>query len=283
VLGETVEFSGGTESTRLVTALAQLSATPEIHFVLVGGLAVAARLRTFHRATQDLDALVTAERSRFHTLTLETVTGATISDDRLSVEGVRVDVIEVDPTTTYQAIADLPEPIDRLFTAGHLYAHRDESPLTIRSSQAHATVRVATARALLVTKLHACHNPRRDPRKHSSDTLDVIQLGRQLVADDGGLAASEIPTVVRLLQRGASRSFVIGPTRWFGDSLPSDDQPQSAKLLRSPNYCSRTSRESVGTSRISPTDPDSSRVVGDLGLCKTSLPPVCGGLATCQV
>ena len=53
-----VEFASSPQAERLVTALSDLAANAFAPFVLVGGLAVAARLRTFHRATLDLDAVV---------------------------------------------------------------------------------------------------------------------------------------------------------------------------------------------------------------------------------
>ena len=200
--GDVVEFAEGPEPERLLTALGDL-ADHGGDFVLVGGLAVAARLRTFHRATQDLDALVDEDRARFRALTVEAVAGASVENGRLFVDGVEIDIIDIDPTTAFDAIEELSEPLDRLFTAGHLFAHRDGVELVLRSGTSVAVVTVASARSLLVTKLHAYVNPRRDPRKHPSDALDVFELGRQLVTgpDDH---YDGVPDVVR-----ASASWAV--------------------------------------------------------------------------
>jgi hypothetical protein len=191
-----VRFAADPEARRLVAAVAKLSATP---FVLVGGLAVAARLRVFHRATQDLDAVVGEERRRFEQLAVETVTGAAVSDGTLTVDGVNVDIIDIDPTVAFEDIADLDEPHDRLFVAGHLFAYRDAAAVTLIAGDRAAVVTVATTRALLVTKLGAYHSPRRDPRKHSSDGLDVYELGRILVTEAGVYAdvPATVPDVLR--------------------------------------------------------------------------------------
>ena len=195
--GEVVEFSDQAESLRLVAALANLTANQSQDFVLVGGLAVAARLHTFHRATQDLDALTADERERFQALTLKAVAGASLERGKLTVDGVQVDIIDIDVTTTYTDIAEITERIDQLFTAGHLFAHHDAVLLELRSRTTAATVKVASARSLLITKLHAYLNPRRDDRKYPSDAIDVVELGRQLVASDTNSYADDVPDLVR--------------------------------------------------------------------------------------
>lgn len=199
--GEVVEFSAQAASLRLVAALANLTANQPHDFVLIGGLAVAARLHTFHRATQDLDALVTDEHDRFQALTLEGVTGAVLEHGKLTVNGVTVDIIEIDATTAFTAIAELPERIDQLFTAGHLFAHNDAVSLELRSGTRVATVKVASARSLLITKLHAYLNPQRDDRKHPSDAIDILELGRQLVASDSSSYGDDVPDLVRTVAK----------------------------------------------------------------------------------
>lgn len=194
--GEVVVFADGPESTRLLGALERLATMTEIDFVLIGGLAVAARLDTFHRATQDLDALIDDDRGRFQQATLRAVASARIDAGNLSVDGVTVDIIDIDPTTPYAAIAELDEPLDRLFTAAHLFAHHDASSLEIRAGNQSATLRVASPRALLVTKLHAYLSPRRAQTKRSSDALDIYALGRQLVAGTPVPAPAALPRQV---------------------------------------------------------------------------------------
>jgi len=198
VPGEIVSFATSDDAKRLVGALRDLSAEGATEFVLVGGLAVASRLNTFHRATQDLDALTGDDRQHFSELAIDVIPGAAMRDADLFVDGVRVDIIDIDTHTPYSAIAELDNPLDQLFNATHLFAHTDAGPLTLTSGNIDATVRVASARSLLMTKLHAYLNPRRNRRKHPSDALDVYRLGSQLVADPPRpLADREIPDVVR--------------------------------------------------------------------------------------
>ncbi len=180
----TVAFAAGEEAALLVRALADLTGDAATDFALVGGLAVAARLSMFHRATQDLDALTTHDRDSFTDAVLATIVGASSKAGNLYVDDVRVDVIDVDAGTTYAAIAALAEPLDQLFTAAHLFAHQDSAALTLTCGDLTATVPVASARALLFMKLHAFLNPQRDTAKHSSDALDVYRLGSDLVANE---------------------------------------------------------------------------------------------------
>ena len=198
--GDLVVFADAPEATRLIHALADLRDNAEFDFVLIGGLAVAARLRSYHRATQDLDALTSLDRREFEHLAIETISGARMQQGHLLVAGVQVDVIDIDPTVPYPQIRDLPDPADRLFNAAHLFAHADATLLTVRSGADETTVLVASARSLLITKLHGYVNPRRDTRKHGSDALDIYELGRHLVAVDAAVrpyGSPQIPPLVR--------------------------------------------------------------------------------------
>lgn len=178
----TVEFAPDPQAERLVAAVAQLAADSPSPFVLVGGLAVAARLRTFHRVTQDLDAVVAEERQRFQQGAVEAIATARIDAGILTVAGVPVDVIDIDLGVPFEDILDLDDPHDRLFVAGHLFAYHDATPVALHAGRATARVNVAMARALLVSKLSAYSSARRDPRKRSSDGLDVYELARMLIA-----------------------------------------------------------------------------------------------------
>ncbi len=100
----------------------------------------------------------------------------------LTVAGVPVDVIDFDLGVSFGDVMDLVDPHDRLFTAGHLFAYQDATPVAIHAGCAIALVNLATSRALLVSKLSAYLSPRRNPRKHSSDGLDVYKLARMLIA-----------------------------------------------------------------------------------------------------
>lgn len=191
VSGEpTVLLAGSESATRLVTALHQL-ADVEPRFVLVGGLAVMARLAQAHRATQDLDTLVTGVG---FTRAVAMLPSGKVDGTKLSIAGINVDTIEVVPETTWVQIAALDTPLDRLFTAAHLWAMQTASPLRVIAGGSSALVPVANVAALLATKLHAYTSPRRNPDKQPGDALDVLELGRMLVQT--GTPSIDSPPVV---------------------------------------------------------------------------------------
>ena len=161
--GEIVSFAASDDARRLVSALRGLSAEGSTEFVLVGGLAVASRLDTFHRATQDLDALTGDDRHHFSELAIDVIAGAAMRDADLFVDGVRVDIIDIDPRARYSAIAELENPLDRLFNAAHLFAHTDASALTLASDGVDATVRVASARSAPRPSQTSVRRPRHLP------------------------------------------------------------------------------------------------------------------------
>lgn len=175
----TVVLAGSASADRLVAALAELTAV-EPGFVLVGGLAVMARLAEVHRATQDLDALVTGAEFTDAVVALR---GGELASGRLTISGIEIDRIEIPGDATWDEIEELHEPIDRLFTGGHLWAMRTAALLRITTEEAEAVVPVAVAPGLLATKLHAFSSPRRVARKRSSDALDVLRLGQLLVRE----------------------------------------------------------------------------------------------------
>jgi hypothetical protein len=207
----TVAFAPSPEAERLVAAMAELTTARPAPFVLVGGLAVAARLEVFHRATQDLDAVVAQERSRFQDLTVEAIGSATVTRGQLVVGDVPIDVIDVDLTTAYDDIAALDAPLDRLFTAGHLFAYRDAGAVELVCADARAVVRIASPRALLVSKLHAYLSPRRAPGKAPSDALDLLELGRLLVRHDRTDFDADVPAVVLAAARWAVADVAAAP------------------------------------------------------------------------
>lgn len=181
VSGEgSVVLAGSPAATRLVAALGELAAV-EPSFVLVGGLAVMARLSEAHRATQDLDTLVTGIG---FTKAVAMLPGGKSEQGVLSVGDVKVDTIEIAVDTTWDDIAGLDAPLDRLFTGAHLWAMQTATPLLIQAEDVSARVPVASTAALLATKLTAYTSPRRHPDKRPGDALDVLRLGRMLVQTD---------------------------------------------------------------------------------------------------
>jgi hypothetical protein len=205
-----VALGDGAPVAALVDALGSL-ADANVEFVLVGGLAVMARLATVHRATSDLDAL--SGDDDFVVVCAATIPNATLVNNRLIVDDVKVDAIIVDHDATFRAIGDAVDaPLDRLFAAGHRYALDDAHPIELVLTEKRARVLVATARALLVTKLHAYLSPRRDPAKGGSDALDLVRLGEAVVRAEPGerLAVGEVP------------ALVAGVARWGLGEVASD-------------------------------------------------------------
>jgi predicted nucleotidyltransferase len=189
-------------------------ATAEVDFVLVGGLAVMARLATVHRATSDLDAL--SGDDQFVLVCESTIPGATRVADKLVIDDITVDAIIVDGDVSFGAIeAAVDAPLDRLFTAGHRFALDDARPIDLIGSGRRTRVLVADARALLVTKLHAYLSPRRDPAKGGSDALDLVRLGELVVRQPTGrrLTSGEVPALVAQVARWGLEAVASDPAR----------------------------------------------------------------------
>jgi predicted nucleotidyltransferase len=224
VSGEPSELVGlGAATEPLVRALDALSGSG-LEFVLVGGLAVMTRLQTAHRATQDLDALNGDDE--FKVICARRGVGE-LAGDTLTVEGVKIDSISVDDTATWDSIAELDDPLQRLFVAGHLFAHHDVGVVRVVAGASQAEIAVASVRALLVTKLHAYLSPRRRPEKQASDALDVVRLA-ELVARqrDAPLRRGAVPDVVAaaaataLDEVAADRAKLIRRLRVIGAASP---------------------------------------------------------------
>jgi hypothetical protein len=122
VSGEILLIDGpGGLASRLVGALRRLAdEIPLSEFALIGGLAVMTRLGRVHRATDDLDAAAqsTADgQSRLSIL----VGGAESGRERRTVEGVKVDCIDVGPTMAVDLDPrHLPnDEFDRAFLLAH--------------------------------------------------------------------------------------------------------------------------------------------------------------------
>jgi hypothetical protein len=231
VSGEPSVFLVGPFTSRLVAALGDLTEV-EPRFVLVGGLAVMARLAEAHRATQDLDTLVTG--IGFTTAVAALPSGRS-EHGVLSVGNVKVDTIEIDLDTTWDEIAEVDAPIDRLFTGAHLWAMRTAAPLRISAGDAWALVPVASVAALLAMKLHAYSSTRRNPDKRPGDALDVLRLGRMLAqASDAEPVAA--PPVVADAVRWAitswheSPSEVVRRLRGLGAHAPRLDEAEVRAL-----------------------------------------------------
>lgn len=164
---------------RLIRGLAELGAAGHEPFVLIGGLAVMARLGERHRATIDIDTVSIGSPRR---VVIADATSAVRTSDRDEVTVDRIEIGDIDP-------AALPDdPRLRLFVLAHRWAFDTAGPvqLLVRGPggvDAGALVATATIPALLAMKLCAFAS-RRGPGqlpKQASDLLDLYRL--LLVAD----------------------------------------------------------------------------------------------------
>lgn len=202
------------EIERLIAVLRRLSElTPA--FTLVGGVAVVARLAEVHRATTDLDTV--SDGGQF-TEAVVALSPGPRPEGALFVDGVRIDAIEV-ADVDWGEIADVTDPGSQLFTAAHLWALKESSPVLIAAAGASALVSVAAPHALLATKLHAYWSPSRSPEKQGSDAWDVYRLA-QMVVREGAHAFPEAPAPVR------------ASLRWVVDEHWRKDPAKMAQRLR---------------------------------------------------
>ncbi len=207
--GEILFIDGpGGSASRLVRALGTLAAeVPSSEFALIGGLAVMTRLGRVHRATDDLDAAaqsVDGGPSRLSIL----VGGGESGQGRRSVEGVKVDCIDVGSTPAVDLDPEeLPDDeFDRAFLLAHRWAldSAQEASLTVVSEQrvplTTATCRVATPAALVAMKLQSAPR-RRAQRAHKgpNDYGDLFALLVQPEAFDD--IVSDLPNAPQGLGR----------------------------------------------------------------------------------
>jgi hypothetical protein len=172
-----VDIDGSTS--HLVSVLADLHPTTDPSVAIVGGLAVLARTGTIYRVTADVDH-VAAPGGAF----LQRITAAGHAGTNVSIDGVKVDTIEVgDTAAELLDVSGLTEQQWR-FAMAHQWALDTATPLHLevvdargRTTPAAVTVRVATSPALVAMKLQAARNrPEARRAKQASDYLDVYQI-----------------------------------------------------------------------------------------------------------
>lgn len=207
------------EVARLVHALHVVEQADLPEHALVGGLAVMARLTQAHRVTTDIDQSVRSDDPDLAAeLLLVRDAGATRSTNGVLLSGaMSVDLISIGDVRA----DELPDDeLLRTFVLAHDYALATAQPVTIqarrgRASIAEATVRVATAAALVACKSQAPFTRKgmTVPAKRGTDVLDLYRLlqehpdvGRQLQAAEHGLGQLVGTCVDRLLINGVDRA-----------------------------------------------------------------------------
>ena len=226
----------------LIRAVAALGQSGLDGYVVVGGVAVAARLGQAHRGTTDVDAVIDEDA---HPDAIEALLALSDAQPdptgahRVRVAGTKVELIGVGPVDdrSFDGMTDM----QTLFVATHTWALDTATSLTLvagADSTVRATGPIATPAALFAMKLHAIQDRRATsrPEKRSSDALDLYRLLLQL--DAGGslrTALSTGPAPLRRAVRSAAQKVLIDDaTRTRAWLSVSDDQsgPVTADELR---------------------------------------------------
>lgn len=241
--GETVVFIGDQMAPVIAGVVAveeRIGQSP----VVVGGLAVLARLSRPYRATTDLDIVDRLRGALPQLEVLRSSQGAkTVAPSAVELPTpygvVRVDVLEV-----RQGEIDEPsdDPGDRLHAAAHAWAYDSATDVRLQArgngEVVTVTTRVAEPGPLVAMKLQAIMN--RGVAKQGTDLLDIIQLtldesagpfvSAQIAAADAAIAA-DIATHVDLMfvrRRGRTLDWI---RRTGNDVLTLDDLDLVAELL----------------------------------------------------
>ena len=149
--------------------------------VIVGGLAVLARLSSPYRATVDLDVVDRLRGLAPQLEVLRSATGARAVEPAAVLLPTRSGMVRVDVLEVRQIELDRPsdDPGDRLHASAHAWAHDTATDITIEvlrlgGEQLEATAPVAEAGPLIAMKLQAVMN--RSDDKQGTDLLDIVRL-----------------------------------------------------------------------------------------------------------
>ncbi len=186
--------------------------------VLIGGLAVIARVARAHRATSDIDTVFDIEPEAPETV--EVLAAANVGSaagagapQRRIVRGVAVDCIDTYPLED-RDLADHP-PRDALFIGAHRFACLTAQAVVLRAGDRRIQVLVAIPAGLVVSKLHAAQY-RRDRAKHGGDLFDLYRL--LTVCDNTAMATAFAawPNLTQLAREGIADLFVDRATASAG-------------------------------------------------------------------
>ncbi len=184
--------------------------------VLIGGIAVMARVALAERATRDLDAAVDVPVEDEPTVALLDRAGVgralgPPAPQRIDVDGVPVDVIDTYPVL--DSLDELP-PRDALFVGGHRFAVETAELVELAVGAVRVRAHLARSSGLVATKLHAVLSRRVGAQdKRASDVFDLY---RALQAADWRTASVELSSVVvlgRLVADGVESALVDDATR----------------------------------------------------------------------
>jgi len=200
----------------LVGAIAAMGQSGLDGYVIVGGVAVAARLGRAHRATTDVDTVVdeVARPDAIEALlALPSAEPDPTGRHRVRVAGTKVEIIGVGPVDDHSF--DGMTELQTLFVGAHKWALATATSLTLVAAanpMVRATSPFAAPAALFAMKLHAVQDRRATsrPEKRGSDALDLYRLLLDLDADGSLRAAlADSPALLRGVIRSASQKVLI--------------------------------------------------------------------------
>lgn len=233
--GEIRYLQGGADVEALVRAAGLVVDHAGVRTAVIGGLAVTCRLAVAHRATGDVDFVADEPEVVTEHAAVSNLVAAGVGTRDAATEVVRLDVggtkVEIIETTALNAadIAEVEPERARLFVLAHRWALESATLLRIgvAGSDLAVEVPVATAAALVATKLHAIQD-RNDDRKKASDAWDLFRLidlsagYREFAVDIAsapeGLAAIMNAAVLRIFRTEVTRTRrwmqVYGEPEW---------------------------------------------------------------------
>jgi hypothetical protein len=200
----------------LIRAVAGLGQSGLDGYVIVGGVAAAARLGQAHRVTTDVDTVVdeVAHPDAIEALlALADAQPDPTGAHRVQLGGTKVEIIGVGPVddNSFDGMTEL----QTLFVGAHTWALATATSLTLVAGTdptIRATAPFATPAALFAMKLHAIQDRRTTsrPEKRGSDALDLYRLLLELDAD-GSLRVDlgGAPAPLRRAVRTAAQRVLI--------------------------------------------------------------------------
>ncbi|WP_198955159.1 hypothetical protein [Kineosporia sp. R_H_3] len=234
----------GDQLAAVVQAIAQVADSLGQPPVVVGGLAVLARLSTPHRATVDLDVVDRMLGPIPHLEVLRAVEGATAEEPAAVLLPTPLGMVKVDVLQVRQVELDHPsdDPGDRLHASAHAWAYDTATPMTLEvigtaTADVAVTTPVAEPGPLIAMKLQAVMNRAAD--KQGTDLLDIVRITldpktrtvalSQIAAVDEAIARDMAVHVDFWLRRHQARSL-----QWItkaGAEVTTDDLDLVAELL----------------------------------------------------
>lgn len=238
----------GPQAVGLVRAVHAVATAPVGPYAIIGGVGVTIRLGEAHRATADVDTVVSDDRTPSAVEVLRSLPGAVAdpeADHRLYVNGTKVEVLAVGSVTTDDDLEGVPEK-NALFVASHAWALDSATEVSVMASDDplhRTTARVATPGALVAMKLHAIEDrsPTSGVDKRAGDAWDIFRL---LVDLDGDGTIREelggvLPSLRQLVAAAAERVLVKQAARtssWMrsGDGVIGDVSAEELRTVGRP-------------------------------------------------